>query len=137
METSPFHVTAARLHHVEQTITLHMSEASLKTADSRVCVCVSPVAAEALNVVLTATLSCVDVTLLSAARGRARTRPDRERERKELCDVCSCLHSYMMVNVTRQQEGDTADNHTAGLCAASRGRSLYTHCSVNTVSLSS
>lgn len=48
---------------------------------------VSPVAAEALHVVLTATLPRVDVTLLSAARGRARTGPGREKERGS--DVCS------------------------------------------------
>lgn len=49
----------------------------------------SPVAAEALHVVLTATLTRVDVTVLSAARGRARAGPGRERERGET-GVSSC-----------------------------------------------
>lgn len=55
------------------------------------CVCVSPVAAEALHMVLAATLSRGDVALLGAARGRASTQPWGEEKERELC-VRTCGH---------------------------------------------
>lgn len=56
------------------------------TSDS---VCASPVAAEALHVVLAATLSRGDVALLGAAGGRASTRPWEWREKEGV------VHVYM------------------------------------------
>lgn len=126
METSPFHVTAARLHHVEQTITLHVRGFIKACWQPCVCVCVTCRSWSPPRCPYSDTVLCWRHTPECCQRASKNKAWQRERGAVWCMFMFTFIYDVRMMNVNSQQEGDTADNHTAGLCAASRGRFLYT-----------